>query len=280
MPTANQQATSPAVVPQRAYSPEDLPRLKREYAENGYLIFRNVVPRDKLAELNTRLHEEFQRAKGSGVLFSGGGNLTGHLNCFPGAESRFAYDAVVAAGIVDLIREFFPTATRLPNVGLNFNLPNSIAQHYHADRPFRRDFMICNVAVVDTEIANGAIDVLPGTHQKFYPFWKFVLERASKRTTRLPMRQGDVLIRTSNLWHRGMPNMTSVPRPMLAFTWEDGGSAQPDPFQIDAGKITFKPNWYRPTMLGRLRERTFMAAPITYDAYRFVDSVLTKKGYE
>lgn len=281
MQTANQPSSAPgAATTQKAYATEDLARLKREYAENGYLIFKNVVSREKLAQLNTRLHEEYQRAKTTGVLFSGGGNLTGHLNCFPGAESRFAYDAVVAAGIVDLIREFFPQATRLPNVGLNFNLPNSVAQHYHADRPFTRDFMICNVAVVDTEIANGAIDVLPGTQKQFYPYWKFALERAYRLTTRLPMKQGDVLIRTSNLWHRGMPNMTSVPRPMLAFTWEDGGSTAPDAFQVDDGKITFKPNWFRPTFLGRLRERTFMKAPITYSAYRFVDSILTRKGWE
>jgi hypothetical protein len=223
--------------------------------------------------------EAFERAKADGSLFSGGGLMTGHLNCFPGEGSRFAYDALVERGIIDLIKEFFPQATRLPNVGLNFNLPKSIAQHYHADRPFTRDFMIANVAVVDTEIANGAIDLLAGTHKKFYPFWKFVVERAGRFTTRVPMKQGDVLIRTSNLWHRGMPNLTAIPRPMMAMTWEDGGSDTPDPFKIHDGKITFKPNWYRPDFLGRLRERTFMAAPITYDAYRFVDSILTNKGY-
>jgi hypothetical protein len=77
-----------------------------------------------------------------------------------------------------------------------------------------------------------------------------------------------------------MPNHTSVPRPMLAYTWEDGGSTQPDPWKIDEGKITFKQNWYRPTTLGRLRERVYRTAPITYSAYRFVTSMFDgAKGY-
>ncbi len=67
---------------------------------------------------------------------------------------------------------------------------------------------------------------------------------------------------------------------MVAFTWEDGGSAQDDPFKVEGGKITFRPNWFSPSPLGRLRERTFVAAPITYSAYRFVRSLFGTKGYD
>src|SRR5205823_11036621 len=98
------------------------------------------------------------------------------------------------------------------------------------------------------------------------------------QTCALPI-SGDVLVRVSNLWHRGMPNRSAVPRPMLAFSWEDGGSAYEDPFQIDGGKIAFRPNWFRPTRLGRLRERLFVKAPFTYSTYRFVDSLFSNKSY-
>jgi hypothetical protein len=68
---------------------------------------------------------------------------------------------------------------------------------------------------------------------------------------------------------------------MLAFTWEDGGSVVADPFGGGAGRITFRQNWYRSTRLGRLRERTYVAAPITYSAYRFVTSFFDgTKGYD
>ena len=75
-----------------------------------------------------------------------------------------------------------------------------------------------------------------------------------------------------------MPNKTSAPRPMLAFTWEDGGR-DGDPFAIHDGKIRFLQNWYRSNLVGRLRERTFVAAPITYSAVRFVRSLYSDRGY-
>jgi ectoine hydroxylase-related dioxygenase (phytanoyl-CoA dioxygenase family) len=276
-------AQSVSFAPQVATRQSSLPnveQLKATFAKDGYLVFRNLVSPERLSALHKQLSQAFDDAKRSGQLFSGGGTISGHLNCFPGESSRFAYEALESNGIVDLIKSLFPKATRLPNVGCNFNLPHSVAQHYHADRNFLDHFMIANVAVVDTNIANGAIDIIPGSHQKFYKYWRFAMERAARGSTRIEMKQGDVLVRTSNLWHRGMPNTTDTPRPMIAFTWEDGGSTQPDPFQAEGGKIAFRQNWYRPTALGRLRERTFVTAPVTYSAYRFVTSLYGTKGYD
>ena len=259
----------------------DVEQLKQTFAEEGYLVFKGVVSPERLKQMHAHLSREFEEAKRSGRLMAGGGTISGHLNCFPGEESRFAYEAIEQAGIVDLIKEIFPKATRMPNVGCNFNMPHSVAQHYHADRNFLDHFMIANVAVVDTTIQNGAIDMIPGTHKKFYKYWRFALEGVARKSVRIEMKQGDVLIRTSNVWHRGMPNFTDAPRPMLAFTWEDGGTKQPDPFQIDGGKVAFKQNWYQPTALGRLRERIYVAAPISYSAYRVATSLFDgTKGYD
>lgn len=209
----------------------------------------------------------------------GAAEIRGHLNCFPGADSRFAYDAVEQRGIVDLVRNELPSRRAL-RVGLNFNLPNSVAQHYHVDSAFLDGFIIANVAVVDTDIVNGAIDLLPGTHARFYRFWEFAVRRLDRLTTRIPMKAGDVLVRSSNVWHRGMPNRSSAPRPMLAFTFGErvAEGVTGDPFAVDGGKITFHPNWYRPNLLGRLRERTFVTAPFTYSAYRFARSLVGNKG--
>jgi hypothetical protein len=251
-----------------------------ELAEKGYVIFRDVVSKEKLSHLRGAVVDEFDRAKRSGSLFVGGGLISGHLNCFPGEGSRFAYETLRDTGILDLIRSACPRATDVPRVGLNLNLPGSVEQHYHADSNFTEEFMVANVAVVDTDRVNGAIDVLPGTQKRHYPYWQFAVERAHRFTTRIPMNQGDVLVRSSNLWHRGMPNRASVPRPMMAMTFGDRPAMQEgDPFRISDGKVTFYPNWFRPDFLGRLRERTFVTAPITYSAYRFVRSLVGKKGY-
>jgi ectoine hydroxylase-related dioxygenase (phytanoyl-CoA dioxygenase family) len=249
------------------------------FNEQGYVVIKNVVPRDKLDVLTAHVRAEYNRVRSTGALFSGGGQVSGHLNCFPGEESRFVYDALVQRRVIELVQSLWPTPLRMPNIGCNFNLPGSVIQHYHTDWPFRKEFLIVNVSAVDTDLVNGATEVIPGTHKQYIPYWRFELERLPRYGKRLISNQGDILIRTSNLWHRGMPNRSAVPRPMLAFSWEDGGSIHDDPYVLDGGRIQFRPNFFRPSRLGRLRERTFVKAPFTYSAYRIVDSIVTKKGY-
>jgi ectoine hydroxylase-related dioxygenase (phytanoyl-CoA dioxygenase family) len=262
-----------------AFSKSDLETFGQNYARDGYLILRDIVPKAELAELKTHIFEAFETSKRSGALFSGGGNISGHLNCFPGTQSRFALAALEERGVVDLVRELYrkPMALR---VSCNLNLPKSVPQHYHMDGVFAEDFMIANVAVVDTDLINGAIDVLPTTHKRYYEFWRYAVQRTYKLTTRVPLNAGDVLVRTSRLWHRGMPNKSATPRPMLAFTFGEKVAPKGDPFAYNEGKITFDPNWFRPDFLGRLRERTFVTAPITYSAYRFARSLMGAKGYD
>jgi hypothetical protein len=255
----------------------DIDEFKQAYARDGYFIIPKVVSPERLTELHQALSLEFEAASKSGALFSGGGLVSGHLNCFPGAGARFAYDTLQERGIIDLLKELHPNVLRMPNLGLNFNLPGSHTQHYHIDRPFTRDFMIVNVAVVDTGIENGAIDMIPGTHKRFYKYTRFVLERQYRHGVRVPLNQGDVLIRSSNVWHRGMTNRSKAPRPMLAMTWEDGGSNEADPFKLYGGKIRFLPNWFRPTRVGRLRERLFVKVPMAYSALRFGRSLLDRE---
>jgi ectoine hydroxylase-related dioxygenase (phytanoyl-CoA dioxygenase family) len=253
---------------------------RRGLDDDGFVVMRGVVDKDRLTELNTTLHAEFERAKASGELFEGGGTLSGHLNCFPGETSRFVWDELVAHGIVDLVRAVRPDIVDSVRATLNWNMPGSVAQHYHMDGVYTKDFLICNIAVVDTDLLNGAIDVLPGTNREWYKFWRYALERKYRLTTRVPVEQGDVIVRKSTLWHRGMPNKSESPRPMMAITFGEMEDITGDPFMVNDGKIEFYPNWFRTSRVGQLRERTFVTAPITYSAYRFARSLYGNKGYE
>lgn len=251
--------------------------LKKTFAEQGYFVIPGVVSPEKLAQLHQGLVEEFDAQQRAGVLFQGGGLMSGHLNCGPGQSARFVYDTLEARGILDLVRELGLPADRMPNIGCNYNLPGSATQHYHTDHAYTKPFLILNVAVVDTDLANGAMELIPGSHRRFWRFWRFALERPDRNSVRVPMKRGDILVRTSNVWHRGMPNRTQVARPMLALTWEDGGSVHADPFALDGGKIVFRPNWFRPTRMGRIRERIFVTLPFTYTASRILRSLLDKE---
>jgi hypothetical protein len=244
---------------------------------DGFVILRNMIPPEPLAVLHAALSAEFDRARQSGEIFSGGGLMSGHLNCFPGAQSRFVLETLQQRGVIDLVRQLHPAAVRLPNVGCNFNLPGSRTQHWHTDRPFDREFIIVNVAMVDHTVENGATDVIPGTHKRLYRYTDFVFNKVDRNSQRVLLNRGDVLIRSSSTWHRGMTNRTSVPRPMLAFTWEDGGSSLQDPYSIHEGRIRFLPNWFKLNALGRMRERLFVKVPLAYTTLRLARSLLDRR---
>jgi len=260
-------------------SPTDIEGCRQQLDEHGYVIFRDVVSPDRLADLGASLQHEYERASAAGELFAGGGSISGHLNCFPGEQSRFVFDELRDAGIVDLVGDVRPDIVESVRATLNFNLPGSVAQHYHADGLYTEDFLICNIAVVDTDLVNGALDVLPGTNRQFHKFWQYALHRRYRATTRVPMRRGDAILRKSTLWHRGMPNRSAVPRPMMAVTFGELSAPPEDAFGINGGQAYFFPNWYSTGRMSQLRERTFAKAPITYSAYRFARSLYGNKGY-
>jgi hypothetical protein len=254
-------------------TPQRSEDVRRAFAVDGCAVIRDIVSKPRLQKLRAELSAEFARVRSSGALFSGGGMFSGHLNCFPGAPSRFAYDELVEAGVIDLLRELSPQAVRMPNIGCNFNLPSSRAQNCHIDGYASQAFAIVNVAVVDTTLVNGALELTPGSHLKQYKYHEFVLARRPAR--RITMNTGDVLIRTSSLWHRGMPNKSTSVRPMLGFTWEEGGSPLEDPYTIHDGEIRFLPNRYGLDLAGQIRERAFAALPALGSSYLFARSILS-----
>ena len=250
---------------------ESIKGYRQRFERDGYLLFEGIVPREPLATLSRDIREQWRSDSASGALFVGGGTVSGHLNCFPGAGSRFVYDALESKGIFEIVAALSSEPLRKPYIGCNLNLPGSSPQNEHVDGYASRPFLVANVAAVDTDLQNGAMEIVRGTHQREYKYWEIALRGADKQ--RVPLKQGDVVIRVSTLWHRGMPNFTDTPRPMLAFTWEDGGSPAEDPYAIHGGRITFLPNRYRTDWKGRLIERAFVAAPRLGTAYRAARSL-------
>jgi hypothetical protein len=253
-------------------TPHQMQDLTSAFAREGCVTIPSVVSKSRLAVLTNELTREYSRARANGELFSGGGTISGHLNCFPGAQSRFVYDELEQHGVFDLVRRLSPSATRMPNIGCNLNLPNSSAQNPHADGYAASPFLIVNVAPIDTNLNNGAMEVTPGTHLREYKYWQYAF--SGKPAIRMSMSAGDVIVRSSLLWHRGMPNKSNAIRPMLAFTWENGGSDLADPYTEHDGKITPLPNRYAQNLTGRLRERAFASLPGLGKGYLFLRSVL------
>jgi len=246
---------------------------------DGYVVIPGVVPGDRLGELATALQSAYDERVGNGELFDGGGSISGHLNCYPGAGARFAYDALDEAGVLDIARQRNPDVFDRLRVTMNFNLPGSRDQHYHSDGLYVEEFLIFNVAVVDTDLRNGAIDLLPRTHERFYKFWEYTFQRLWRRSTRVQMQQGDVLVRLSTMWHRGTHNDSDDARPMLSYTFGEISAPYVDPFAMAGGGIVFFPNWYSTSRVGQIKEKAFVHIPGLYSSLRFGRSLVGNKGY-
>ena len=143
--------------PSKRLSASERDALQREFTENGYVVLRDVVARDRLQPLCEDVVRAYEDARRSGSLFDGGGMISGHLNCFPGEGVRFVYETLVEHGIVDLVKAVTPRSFTSPSVRCNVNLPDSVAQHNHIDGTWINHFTIVNVAPMDTDSVNGAM---------------------------------------------------------------------------------------------------------------------------
>jgi Phytanoyl-CoA dioxygenase (PhyH) len=256
---------------------EALRAMKQNLAENGYVVLEGMVSREPLAELHLQLLESYRTS----AKFAGGGSILGHLNCFPGEAGRFVYDELRECGLVDAILAGRPGRCNDMFARVNWNLPGSSAQHWHMDGTFVSDFIVCNVAIVDIDWSNGPTEVIPGSHRRFYPYWRFVAERTARLSTPVPLSRGDVLIRTSTLWHRGTANRSGSVRPLMSLSFGEKEAGLEDPFSVNDGEITFYPNWYsNATRTDILRERLEKALPITRSAGRLAKSLIGERGYD
>jgi hypothetical protein len=90
--------------------------------------------------------------------------------------------------------------------------------------------LIVNIPLVDVTLANGALEVWPGTHldvrtggPRTDPFvvpaeW-LESRREEVPPVRVPLPKGALLLRDSRMWHRGTTNATAEARPMVALLY-------------------------------------------------------------
>jgi len=116
----------------------------------------------------------------------------------------------------------------------NTNMPGSVRQPVHADQChlwYHQEqahppcALVVNVPIVDMTVHTGSIELWPGSHQdttigpddKIRIPRENVLARQDEFGPFQPeIPAGSVLIRDMRLWHRGMPNHSEKPRPMIA----------------------------------------------------------------
>ena len=203
---------------------------KNTFASEGYLLIPKAIPEAPCREFGRIAVNEYERLVRDGWRFVDSGALAGHLNIRMGEPGRALLAELERAGIPALIAELAGEPVHLAQAHGNLNLSGSVPQDYHMDGEYERAILIANICLVPTDNTNGATALVPRSNAEKLSYWQFRRGGGAARAIRPALQPGDVLIRPSNLWHRGTANPGAAPRPMAAFSYLPeslGGQAGP-----------------------------------------------------
>ena len=138
----------------------------------------------------------------------------------PFAEPAFYEDEDVLAIVSGLVGDdpVMPQlATDTPVLGSKYqdihrDAPPLFPETGQETLPFQ---LAVNFPLVEVTNENGPFEIAPGTHMLSKEEGLRRIEAGEVRLQPLTMRLGDVMIRDVRNLHRGTPNRTSVPRPMV-----------------------------------------------------------------
>lgn len=213
---------------------DKLAEANRALREDGVIVLEDVIDLEHIHILRERVMEDverFTRRKNAPFNWN-----RGNVQQDPPPFPPFLFRDVLANDLVIQVTKSILGAG-LFNAFYSGNtaMPSESRQPVHADMgqlwpnlevahpPYA---LVVNVGLVDMSPENGSTEIWPGTHLDT----SVVLqsgdieveeERLEARRAVAPpfqptVRQGSVVIRDIRLWHAGMPNRTSTPRPMLA----------------------------------------------------------------
>jgi hypothetical protein len=106
----------------------------------------------------------------------------------------------------------------------------SIHQGFHADyrRPLFEEsphlllppyFLVANFGLIDIESAHGPLEIAPKTHRMPRDVAMLAIKTEQIKAESVLLTQGDVLVRHPWTLHRGTPNQTQTPRPLLSIRY-------------------------------------------------------------
>lgn len=141
------------------------------------------------------------------------------------------------------------------------------------------------IPLVDTNAENGAVHVLPKSHNKEHtirgpriPFqWKNLEEKIYAKMTRLDMKAGDALVYDHALWHSSPPNHSNVQRPAVVVgmvekgtplkAWYGEGNSIAE-YELNASYFFDEIDITRPTSLKKIKTFDFKNQAMTEEKWK------------
>ena len=225
---------------------------------DGFVVLNDVVDPAHLDILHERMIDDLDalRARPDAPYNWNAGNLQQDPPPFP----PYLFSDVLQNPFVISVTSAV-LGPRIKNVmyGGNTALPGDQRQPVHADvghlwpidvleSPHPAAQLVVNVLTVDVSPENGATELWPGTHRELgvgigddIKISAQALEdrRAICAPIQPTFRRGSMMIRDIRLWHAGMPNRTSAPRPMIAMIHTSEWLATGAPLVFPTGTESF-----------------------------------------
>ena len=207
--------------------------------EYGYVILEDAVPIEPLEVLRERMDQDTGDLLAYCESIGGNPRERGHLQQGPPVSPDYVFADVVMNDYVNRVCNLlYNHRPRLTFYNGNTNCPGSTTQRLHMDGRHATlapdpiaptSSVVVDIPPGPMNKGNGAIQIWPGTHfvrpPEGGPSVGEELE-ADRREIEGPIQPemdvGDVLIRDTRLWHRGVPNRSDRPRHMVALIVSDG----------------------------------------------------------
>lgn len=229
-------------------SQAEIDTAKRAIEEEGFVVLEDVVDLDHIKHLRERTLEDLEKLLArTDTPF----NWTkGNLQQDPPRFAPYLYrDVLVNDAVIAVSKSVLGAGMKNGFYSGNTALPSESRQPVHADMgqlwPNLKvgtppALLVVNVPLVDMGPENGSTEIWPGTHLDpeiaiqngdiEVPDARLEEQRKICPPLQPRVSAGSVVIRDIRLWHAGMPNRTTEPRPMIAMihsvNWWPAGTVQ------------------------------------------------------
>ena len=237
---------SPSEQADGAFSAESLERLCEDIRMTGYAVVGGLVAPETCALINESVLEDVATVLATGQPTAHEkATASGHLQLGARRYAPYVQPDLIANPLIEsVVAAVLGQGAWLGFYNGNVNCPRSGYQPLHYDRPFSwttpedaaedgrpwpppTTTLSCSIAVTDINAEAGATESYPGTQNEVA-----VAQLSSRRLadnpelveswgppTRMEIPAGGICFRDPRMWHRGVPNLSDRPRPMLALTY-------------------------------------------------------------
>jgi ectoine hydroxylase-related dioxygenase (phytanoyl-CoA dioxygenase family) len=216
------------------YTKEELDSLAEEFDSNGFVVLPGLLPKEKLIRWREAFDNLLDERVRSGSTAVRGANR--HYITLP-FRPPFADESIFAdpdlLGVIELVAGDDPVMCQLAT---DTPLNGSDYQDIHRDTPaLFENFaetpsfqLAVNFPLCEVTLENGPLETTFGAHRMHAPDALAAYEKGKLPLKAITMKMGDVMIRDVRGLHRGTPNRTAEPRPMVVIGYSRSWYFRPE----------------------------------------------------